>query len=168
MAATMKLIASTTLTSTSNVIFNPIPQTYTDLFLILNIRTNIGSYIDDVFLTFNGSGTESSTSLYRTATNSLASATAASLFLRGVASGSSATANTFGTAELYIPRYSNTSYTKQFFAWGGGETNDSSLTQTSMNGYTRNSTGAISAITITCNGTPVAGSYCALYGISNT
>jgi hypothetical protein len=168
MAATLKLISSTTLTSTGNVIFNPIPQIYTDLFLILNIRTNIGSYIDDVYLTFNGSGTESSTSLHRLATNSLASTTAAGLILRGVASGSSATASTYGTAELYIPRYSNTSYTKQFFAWGGGETNDSSLTQTSMNGYTRDSTTAITSITITCNGTPVAGSYFALYGISNT
>jgi hypothetical protein len=168
MAATLKLISSTTLTSTGNVTFSSIPQTYTDLFLILNIRTNIGSYIDDAFITFNTSATESSTSLYRTATNTLSSATAASLFLRGVASGSSATASTYGTAELYIPRYSNTSYTKQFFAWGGGETNDSSLTQTSMNGYTRNSTGAITSITITCNGTPVAGSYFALYGISNT
>ena len=58
MATTMKLIAKTTLgASASNIEFTSIPDTYTDLFLVCNMRTDY-SGVTDIMLRFNGAAND--------------------------------------------------------------------------------------------------------------
>ena len=89
MASTYTLISSQVLASTTaSVTFSSIPATYTDLVLRVSARDNDTGAFQQLRITFNGD----------TATNTS---------LRFVTSvdGSTATSNTFGNAEIYIPSY---------------------------------------------------------------
>lgn len=108
--ATYEKIASTTLSSNATTItFSSIPQTYTDLILKFNIRTDIaggGAY--NVSIRINGnSGTNYQTlRLYGNASSVLSfNASGQSQTLAGMATAAGDTANTFSSNEIYLPNY---------------------------------------------------------------
>jgi len=130
MATTMKLIAKNVLGSdAATVTFSSIPATYDDLYIVVSARTgNTLTYIFDYLLiAFNGSYADFSLRTLEGDGSSVASYTRATfgVYFIGRVNGGNSTANTFGSAEIYIPNYA-------------GSTNKSlsSTTVTEQNGTT--------------------------------
>lgn len=172
MANTYTLISSNTLSaSAASVTFSSIPSTYTDLVLKCSVRTTQAAVKSNIKYTFNGvSGTSySSTSLNgdgATATSTAAVNDSNNLANFGAA-GSTATTNTFGNTEIYIPSYL-ASQKKPSNAMAASETNATSAFM-SANANLFNDTTAISSITFTPSGGSFdTGSSFYLYGIKNS
>jgi hypothetical protein len=88
----------------SSVTFNSIPQTgYTDLVVKISARTNRALAVDGINISFNGS-TSSFTGRYLEGDGSAASSATSTQFA-GDAVSATATTNTFGNTEIYIPNY---------------------------------------------------------------
>lgn len=172
----MQVIQHTELASTqSSIVFSSIPQTFTDLKLVVSGRCdrNVFSF-SYVWLQFNGSssgytfralqGDGSSVNSYTQATISLTSALAF-----GGVSQTNNTASTFGNSEIYIPNYTG-STAKSASADGVNENNATNTTQQITTGLW-SGTDAITSIEIKPwqSGTLfnwVSGSSATLYGIT--
>ena len=104
---TMTLIASNTVGSggVSSVTFSSIPATYTDLLLKINARDSQSAVYGNPYVQFNGSSTGYTGKGLQGSGSSVSSWTAspASAISYIDATGNTATANTFGSIELYIP-----------------------------------------------------------------
>jgi hypothetical protein len=122
MATTYSLISSVTVGSggAASIDFTSIPGTYTDLLVKLSTRTNRVDVYSSVFISFNGSTANFSTRYIQGDGSSAISATGTDFIFQGV--GSTATANTFSNAEIYIPNYTS-SNNKSFSVDGVAETN---------------------------------------------
>jgi hypothetical protein len=110
MATTYKLIASSTVGSggASSVTFSNIPQTYTDLKVVVSARSSYSSFYDDFRLTVNSQTAASWRTLYTT-NGSTANSLNLNTYAYGTQGpGATATANTFGNVEVYIPNYTST------------------------------------------------------------
>lgn len=113
MADTFYKIASITVGSggSSSIDFTSIPQTYTDLQLLLSLRTASATYqIDQIKLRFNGSSALDY--YYKDLTASSAGVTTGGAggqdyMYFGNAPRPQATANTFGNTSVYIPNYTS-------------------------------------------------------------
>ena len=110
MATTCKLIAKTTLgSSASSIEFTSIPGTYTDLLIAVSLRTDRAEFADSIKLTFNGVTTTTYSSRFLYGSGSTATSgsesSVAYIVLSQLSDGGSATANTFGNGEIYIPNY---------------------------------------------------------------
>ena len=119
MATTFVKIATVTVGSggSSTIDFTSIPQTYTDLQLVLCSRASNASVQGNPVVRFNsstsgytgvrlyGSGTAASSD--RISGTSAGSGTG---ILLGANSGNSATANIFGISRIYIPNYTSSNY----------------------------------------------------------
>jgi hypothetical protein len=170
--ATYTLISSNVLSSSAaSVTFSAIPATYTDLVLRISARSDRASSVDTlVYLEFNGSSATNYSMTYLEGSGSAASSGAltASAFTRaGYMPGSTATANTFGSAEIYIPSYT-ASQNKPVGAFGVAETNATAITMAAVAGLW-SQTAAITSIRVLQPSTAlwIAGSSFYLYGISN-
>lgn len=101
----MRLIETRTLTSNqSSIQFDLIPQSFSDLKIVLSLRGTDNSIASFPNITFNGSGSN-----YSIRTISANGATPASQLIGSilwVANGATATANSFGNTEIYISNYS--------------------------------------------------------------
>jgi hypothetical protein len=129
MAFTYQLIASTTLSSTTtNINFSSIPQTFTDLKITMSARGNGNEAADsNCWLRVNGL----STSIYwfnrleyinTGITTGTFNMSANQLYIdRGTVSGALAPANMFSNADLLFPNYTS-STTKSVFINGTCET----------------------------------------------
>jgi hypothetical protein len=92
----------------ATITFSSIPQTYTDLLLKLSIRGDSNSY-REIWINPNGS-TANGTGLFVAGTGSTTTNGTVSRFEVGDWSTPPlATANTFGSAEAYIPNYTGSS-----------------------------------------------------------
>jgi hypothetical protein len=122
MATTYTLISSVTVGSggTSSIDFTSIPATYTDLLVKLSTRASYADVYSSVFISFNGSTSNFSTRYLQGSGSSAISSTGTNFIFQGV--GSTATANTFSNAEIYIPNYTS-SNNKSFSVDGVAETN---------------------------------------------
>lgn len=171
MANTYELIKGETLASAqSSYTFSAIPSTYTDLCLKMSIRDSQAATDTAYNITINGSSTASSTHLYAAgSTGSVGSSrqTATVIDLNRM-SGASATSNTFGSIELYIPSYA-ANQNKQFSNFGNAESNDSAV-QMGFDASLWSNTAAITSIAITSSYATnlAAGSSFYLYGIKNS
>jgi hypothetical protein len=180
MANTHKLIEAKTLASAVNSItFSSIPQTYTDLKLLISARgTSASFFTQGLRLTFN-----SITSGYTTlilnqvgdnrtpvsSTNPYTTSAAVSQFINNAAS----TASTFGNTEVYIPNYTSSNdksysvdYTTESNSNGWYDVN-SGFSAVSV----ASSTAAITSITFTSQsgeGDLAINSTFYLYGIKNS
>lgn len=111
MANTHKLIASSIIGSggAADITFSSIPQTYTDLKLVMSMRSagNLGggnTYFDITTVSFNGSSSNFlQQQAYGIGSGSPIAGTAATLQIH--CPGNGATSNTFGNAEMYITNY---------------------------------------------------------------
>jgi hypothetical protein len=105
----------------SSIDFTSIPQGYTDLKVVISARSNRASSVfDDILISFNGSTASfSGRELYG---NGASAASITTARAASIATGSTATADTFGNSEIYIPNYAG-SNNKSFSVDGVQETN---------------------------------------------
>jgi len=165
------LIQMQTLASTaSSVTFSSIPQTYTDLILMISGRDpSNGGTVSNPGIKFNNdSGSNMSMRrLYSdspgaTSTNSTAQVALYDWYI----SGSTSTASTFGATTIYIPNY-KTANAKSFSIDTTYE-NNASLPYMGFTAGLWNQTAAITTINLLGNSTWAIGSTFSLYGISNS
>jgi hypothetical protein len=167
------LISTQTLASTAaSVTFSSIPGTYTDLYLVMSARTDIGGNPSaNIFLNFNGdvATNYSYRILYGTgsAAASASGTSAALISLYQSQDGSGATASTFGNALVTIPNYAG-STAKTLSSDGVTENNATAANQTLIAG-SWTGTAAITSIALTqvASANFVAGSIFSLYGLTH-
>ena len=173
MPSTYKLISSVTVGSggAGNIDFTSIPATYTDLKLVISGRTTEANYYSNLLMTFNGSSA-ANYSFVRfigigSGTSTDGPFTSQTNIYIGETDGSTATANTFGSFDVYIPNYAG-SISKSISVDKVME-NDSSANY--ILGFVAalwSDTSAINRITLTpASGNFVQYSTAYLYGISN-
>lgn len=106
MAYTYSKISSVTVGSggSSSIDFIAIPQNYTDLVVKLSLRSNRASTWDNTQIEINSS-IANMTSRLLTGNGSTASSGNTTTFYIGDIPAASATSNTFGNQEVYLPNY---------------------------------------------------------------
>lgn len=174
MATTYTLISSNVLTgSAASVTFSSIPSTYTDLVLQISARSDSTNNFDNINIQFNGvtTGIYSMTRLYGTGASALSdrlSNNTDNIYPAGYQSDAGATANTFGSTEIYIPNYT-VAQNKSFGSFGASE-NNATGNRMGPTAMLFRSTAAITTITLTKTlGTNfVTNSSFYLYGIKNS
>ena len=128
----------------SSVTFSNIPQTgYTDLKIVLSARTNAARTDDYALINFNGVSTNLTCKILYGAGSSNGSVSASNI--NCIIGAASATANTFGNTEFYIPNYTSSNY-KSVCADGVQENNATSSVQNLTTGLW-SSTSAITSVT---------------------
>ena len=168
MANTYQLISSVTVggTSVATMAFTSIPQTYTDLKVVISAR-NDGSPPGNILIGFNSSTANFTNKFIQGDGATVVSSNVAQMI--GDMDGSGETANTFNNIEVYIPNYTSSNY-KSFSSDSVNENNAATAYQQ----FTANlwsDTSAITSIQIT-NRTGgrlfVQYSTAYLYGISSS
>ena len=140
MANTFELIASTTvgLLGATSIDFTSIPSTYTDLVVKYSARTTKVNDNSDIYLQFNGITT--ATYSFKRILGGGGSVISDGLTndakggFAGIATGSTATASTFGNSEIYIPNYAG-STAKSWSVDSVGENNSATAFQSPQAGY---------------------------------
>jgi hypothetical protein len=167
MANTMTLIASSTVGAggAASIDFTSIPSTYTDLVVKISGRTNNGGTVEGSTITFNGSNTYSGR--YLQGDGSSATSGSQSIVNTMLFTGASATSNTFGNSEMYIPNYLGT--TQKSFSGDGVSENNATQSFAGLFAGLATLTSAITTITIAGNagGSFVQYSTAYLYGVNN-
>jgi hypothetical protein len=171
MSTNMELITSVTVgsggaASVTLPATGTIPQTYTDLYVLMSVRTAGGGPADTVTVQFNGSASNFTSRILYGDGASAASAGRSDGYIGFMNAGGS-TANTFSSASLYIPNYTssnNKSYSADKVSEQNGTTAYAELTA-----GLRSNTAAITSLTFVSAGSfnIVEGSTFYLYGISN-
>ena len=149
-----KLATVTASTSVSSIDFSNIPQTYTDLKLVLSLRTNRSSgdfgsleflinndsttsYADRITYNYNSSALSNTDTGYTT------------LYMGGV-NQTTQTSNVFSSHELYIPNYTSSKYKTLYGEWAAE--NNGTVTFMGLGGGIWKKTEAINRITISVTG----------------
>lgn len=172
MASTYTLISSQVLASSaSSVTFSSIPATYTDLVLRMSARTDNAAANNNVNVQLN-SDTASNYSAVTVRGNGATAGTTIVSSLTSIqesiqVDGSTATTNTFGNTEIYIPSYT-ASQNKPLSMFSVQENNNSSAYIVAAANLWRN-TAAVTSIYLVPNTASnfIIGSSFYLYGISN-
>jgi hypothetical protein len=171
MTIAMQPIYTQTLSGTAaSITFNNIPQSFTDLQIVLSTRIDAGS--GNYGVRFNADATNSYSWTYLTGNGASASSGrlgSASLneLVVGQINGTDTTASTFSSTLVYIPNFTNSNF-KQVIADGVRENNGTTGVQI-FDASLWLKTAAISAITIRPyggNGNFIANSTFTLYGIT--
>jgi len=172
MANTYTLIASSTVGSggTGSFNFTSIPQTYTDLAVLVTLRsTRSGGNVSDIYAQFNGSSSNITKKRLYGSGSGTASDTG-----NAIGNAANNTANTFSSHSFYIPNYTssnNKSYSVDSVT--SNNTNTAGYIYLSMLSYTWSDTSAITSVEIrdysdgnTNNLVQYSTAY--LYGIKNS
>jgi hypothetical protein len=94
----------------ANIEFTSIPQTYTDLLILISMRTTRSATVDAINVGFNGGYANlSNRELYGSGTGAASGADPSSNYV-GYVSGNTATASVFGNGALYIPNYTSANF----------------------------------------------------------
>jgi hypothetical protein len=148
---TYKLIASQVVGSggASSIIFSSIPQTFTDLKLVISTRTTTSAINDDVLLTFNGA-TSGYSGIYLNGNGSVAGSGSNPygtnrIFLGGN-NGASSTSSTFSNNEVYIPNYASSNY--KSVSIDSAQENNGTTANLDLNAGLYSSSSAISSLSI--------------------
>ena len=149
--------------------FNNIPQTYTDLLVKLSVRSSLSGVDHQVRINVNSTGVGSSFSLTQLQGNGASASSSTSTtgwITGGTMPGTSATANTFGSMELYIPNYTGSS-NKSMSVDAVGE-NNATTTYAELNAVLYSNTAVISSLSFTgTSGNFVEHSTATLYGVTS-
>jgi hypothetical protein len=169
MATTYEIIDKATAGSggVSSVTFSSIPQTYTDLKIVVSARQGSGG--TDIKLTFNGSSTSySNKRLFGTGSTAASDSANTTYVSNTMTDDSDFTANTFGNGEFYIPNYRVSGIAKSVSVDGVTE-NNATLALSMLTAGLWSVTDAITSITISAQ-IPnfVQHSSFYLYGIKNS
>lgn len=171
MANTYTLINSNILTSSAaSVSFAAIPATYTDLKLVWSVRTDYGATRTGFRIKYNNlTSNYSETYLLGLPADGAFSGqyTGNAYFWGEYINGTGATANTFGSGEMYIPSYT-TSLGKPASIFSVAEGNTTTDTGMYVKALLMNNSAVITDLTMTANtGNFVSGTSFYLYGIKN-
>jgi hypothetical protein len=160
----MKLIESKTLgTSAASIEFTSIPQTFTDLVVLVSGRGDNAATHEWMELTFNSNTSSYSYRVLQGNGGGAASFSGSARYAGDIPAASS-TSNTFGNNVVYIPNYTG-STNKSFSVDSVTERNDSNAIQNIVAGLWSN-TSAITTLSIAIrSGNLVAGSIVSLYGV---
>jgi hypothetical protein len=183
MANTYTLINSVTATSGTSVSFTSIPQTYTDLVILVSAKSTYtsGGGSLSFSISFNSNGSNyNSRSLQMYASSSIANNTDTTQTFGGITGGFirsmgtssfSATTSTYSNCKIYIPSYTS-SNNKSFWAEATAEDNAGSGTSANsivMHAGQWANSAAITSIEFGLElGTFVSPSTFYLYGIKNS
>lgn len=167
----MFLISAVTVGSggAASIDFSSIPNTYTDLKLVVSARTNASAAQDNGYITFNGSSSSISyRRFYGDGSGGVGTNVASANTINIIYNSAGGTANTFNNAELYIPNYAS-SNNKHWSVDAVQENNSTEAYMYLINGLWASSS-AINQITISpfTGSAFVQHSTAYLYGISNT
>ncbi len=166
MAKKFELIEAKTLnTTTASITFSSIPQTYTDLLVLVSARGDAGGQ-RDLYISFNGSTSNFSNKFIEMSNNIVSSGTTARYI--GPVSGTTTTASIFSNAAVYIPNYTGSTY-KSFSGDFVAENNAQGTNAIYLSGSLWSDTAAITSIGLA----PSGGSFIQystfyLYGISKS
>jgi len=136
----MQFIQRAELGSAATITFSSIPQTFTDLVILVSARGSSNPFLG---MGFNGAVTNFSNRQLTGDGSSASSGSRSDTFI-GYQSGSSDTANTFGNGSIYIPNYAGNT-NKSFSVDHVGENNASGAFQQIVAGLW-NQTAAITSI----------------------
>jgi hypothetical protein len=167
--STYTAIATTTLgTATNPITFSSIPQTYTDLVIVVAGRGTGSNTIDSTLSYFNsntGTNNYSNTFLYGDGATAYATQnTNAVYFAFGTHPGNNATANVFGAEVFHVLNYSNTTTFKTVISRSSTDIGGSGQTWLSANLWRQ--TSAINTIQLyTSAGNWAVGTKFSIYGI---
>ena len=128
----------------SSITFNNIPQTFTDLKVVVSGRTNVSATLDYFLVQPNGATTNLSGT--RIQGNGSAASSARYTALYVPVDGATATANSFGNVEVYIPNYTSSNF-KSMICDAVAESNTSAMYQ-ELWAFLWSSTSAITSLTI--------------------
>jgi hypothetical protein len=164
----MKLIESKTLASAAaSIEFTSIPQTFTDLVLLVSLRIDVPGP-EFSWLRINGLTSNYSTRFLQGTGSSVASGAdpaGTSYTWFGSIPGTAATSNTFSNAILYFPNYAGS--TVKSWSVDSVMENNGTTSYQSISAHTNTTTNAITSILIdTDGGNFIAGSTISLYGIT--
>ena len=174
--ANLKLIEAKTLTSaTASITFSAIPQTYTDLKILVSARDDrSGQPNTDLSLQVGYNGTINTGSiytnkqLYGSGSTAGSQSSATTYAYLGMSNGPTSTANTFGNTEIYIPNY--TSANNKSVSTDGVSENNATTAYAVLNANLISTSNPITDIQISAvygSGNFESGSTFYLYGISN-
>jgi hypothetical protein len=151
--------------------FTSIPQTYTDLKLVMSTRTNLTATRDDFQVTFNGvTSAYSRKRILGYDANLVASDQASSqTSFTPNTSDNGATASVFGSLQIYIPNYTSANY-KSFSTEEVSENNSTANWIMGIQAGLWSNTAAITRITATPFSSRVFVEYSSatLYGIKSS
>ena len=171
MANTYTLIQSVTVGSggTTAIQFSSIPQTYTDLQVVLSLRDTTSAV--SVISQFTVNAISSGYSFTRlrgdgSTVDSYAESAQGAINLYNTSVGASATASVFSNYQIYIPNYSGAT-NKSFSIDSVTENNATNAFQVLFAGLLSN-TAAITSLTFTANTLYSQYSSASLYGIKNS
>jgi hypothetical protein len=169
MAKGMEAIYTQVLTSSAATVnFNNIPQTNTDLMIVASTRCDFAAVRIAGAIRFNAdaSSVYSDTLFAGDGSNPSSGRSQTSFSYLLETTGTSATANTFGSNTIYIPNYTSTTF-KQYISDCVGEHNGTNVNQTFYAGLYR-SNAPITSISLFPGGGAnfIANSTFTLYGIS--
>lgn len=155
----------------ASILFNSIPQTFTDLVLTLSARieaTDVGGQFAQIVCYPNNASYPDATSSFRQLygdANTVVSNNGSGEFVRlGYVPSGTATANVWSSIQVYIPNYAG-STAKTFSSEGVAENNGYNGIQTLIAGL-RTDTAALTSMRIEVGRTLTAGSTATLYGIT--
>jgi hypothetical protein len=163
--AAYNLIATTTVGSggASTIVFSSIPQIYTDLKVVVSLRSSTSG--NQILISLNGS-TSSFANLYLSGDGTSAASGTLARY-SGVSTYTSETASVFSNGEIYFPNYTG-STNKSFSSDTTGENNGTTTYSVFVAGLWSN-TAAITSLTMANNtGSWVQYSSASLYGIKNS
>jgi hypothetical protein len=162
---TMQLIETKTLaTAAAAIEFTSIPQTFTDLVIVMSCRTDRAAGVDGINGNINGSSANF-TSRNLIGDGSVSSSNSTSVGTLGLATDSLNTANTFGNSVAYITNY--TAATNKSISSDQVIENNAAASFQILRAILWSNTAAITSINfVPQNGTNiVAGSTISLYGV---
>jgi hypothetical protein len=156
MANTYKALQTFTIGAggASSVDFTNIPQTYTDLKVVISGRnTDSGNNFQAVLLAVNNDGTAGSWRLLWGQNGAAFSGTNSGYLQPSFTSSAANTSNTFSNAEIYFPNYASNSTAKSFSSDFVTENNSSSANANIYGFYSNlwNNTTPINRLTFTSN-----------------
>jgi hypothetical protein len=172
MPSTYTLISSNVLVSSAaSVTFSAIPSTYTDLVLRWSVRTDYGATRTGFRLRANSIATNVYTGTYIIQYNSTTVASGSDSNDRWsmeYIDGTGATANTFGSGELYLPSYT-VSQNKPASLFSVAEGNSAADTGMYVKALLLSDTASVTSLTAIANtGNFVSGTSFYLYGIKDS
>jgi hypothetical protein len=148
MTTTMQLIAKQTVGSggAASITFSNIPQTYTDLKLVISARTTNTQYGETIRVKPNGLSTNGSAIVFRGSGGGPSSYTYNSILATNNSLGNGATSSVFTSTEVYIPKYTSNTY-KSFASESVSENNATDARQDMITSIWA-STASITSLTI--------------------
>jgi hypothetical protein len=133
----------------SSIDFTSIPSGYTDLKLVISSRSNNANVWSAGVLSFNNSTANFTGRIVEGGDSVATSSSPTSIVINN--SGANATANTFGSASIYIPNYAG-STNKSFSIDTVNESNQTTAVYQTLIAGLWSQTAAINRITITVSG----------------